>query len=241
MKMAEYMDIVLTRLGSPLLDIEIENEMNKQLEKILKAAFLELRQYIDTVYLQTLNYSSNGIDVSQYKVRAVHFVTRGSITLTNALENTGALLWSPLTSMMNQSINMGYTYSQHGFLQDYVATLQYKQLRNGLAQDLEYTFDAPNNKLYVFQLVPQAPSITMAYNKILGSIEEITDPYWVNLMIRLGLAYAKEVLGRIRSKYKPSSAPFELDGETLLSEARDELAEIRTILQENDNIFIPMN
>lgn len=241
MLIEEYKDIILTRLGSPLLDIEVESENNKQVEKIIKSAFYELKEYIDTPYYQTIPFSSNGMDVSSYNVRAVLFVTRANINLVNALENTGALLWSPLTTMMNQSINMGYQQSQHGFMQDYAATLQYRQLRNTLAKDLEYTFD-PNRKiLYVFQLIPQAASITMVYNKILNNIEEIEDPYWQNLLIRLSLAYTKEVIGRIRSKYKPSSAPYELDGETLIGEAREELQEIRNFLNENNNTFIPMD
>ena len=241
MKIAEYNEQVLTRLGSPLLDIELETEGNKVLDKIIKSAFFELREYIDTPYIQTLPYSASGMDVSQYKVRAILYVTRGNITLTNAMENTGALLWSPLSTMMNQTVNMGYRYSQVNFMQDYVATLQFKQLRNGLNQDLEHMYDPGRKKLFVFQQIPQAATVTMVYNKILTDVEEIEDPYWQNILLKLSIALSKEVLGRIRSKYKPNSDPFEMDGDTLLSEAREELSEIREMLQQNNNLFIPAN
>ena len=83
--------------------------------------------------------------------------------------------------------------------------------------------------------------ITVVYNKNLVNVEEIQDDYWVNYLIRLSLAYTKETLGRIRSKYKMTSAPYELDGDTLLSEAQSELTELRQFLQDNDNLFMPID
>ena len=243
MKLCEYKDYILTMLGAPLLDVEIDIDENKVMDKVIKAAFLELREYIDTPFYQTIASSSSnsGIDVSKYNVRAILYVTRGDINFMNASENTEALLWSPLTTMMTQTINYGYnnTYSQSDFLQDYMASLRYRQLRNTLNQDLDFTYDSVNKKLYVFQQIPIADTITMVYNKYFEDVEEIKDPYWVNLMLRLSTAYAKMIVGRIRSKYTMASAPYTLDGNTLLSEAQSELAEIRAFLNENNNIFIP--
>src|SRR5574344_587137 len=100
MKLCEYKDYILTMLGAPLLDVEIDIDENKVMDKVIKAAFLELREYIDTPFYQTIASSSSnsGIDVSKYNVRAILYVTRGDINFMNASENTEALLWSPLTT-----------------------------------------------------------------------------------------------------------------------------------------------
>ena len=60
-------------------------------------------------------------------------------------------------------------------------------------------------------------------------------------MIRLGMAYVKQTLGRIRSKYRMTAAPYELDGDTLLNEAQSELSEIREFLRSNDNLIFPID
>lgn len=246
MKLEDYKSYIETMLGAPIIDLETclaEGFM----EKIIKAAFLELRDYIDTPYYKTVAYpgtdSANKtcIDLSEESVRAILYVTRGTISFQNASANTDALLWSPLTTMMTQSFNMGYynNYSTLNFLQDYAASLRYRQLRNSLNQDLDFTYDAVEKKLYLYQQVPTSTMITIVYNKEYTDIEEIQDSFWINLMLRLATAYTKQVLGRIRGKYKMASAPYELDADTLLAEASNEISEIRAFLNENNNIFIP--
>lgn len=241
MTIDDYKNNIEVMLGAPLLDIEVSD----QLDKIIKCAFLEIKEFIDTPHYQTIPVPStsivSGFDMSSYKVRAILYVMRGTIQWMNATENTDALLWSPLTSLMSQSINMGpnKTYSQMDFLKDFNASLRYRQLRNTLNQDLDFTYDAVEQKLYLWQQIPQCSAITIVFNKRYESVEEIQDPFWINLMQRMALAYTKQVLGRIRGKYKMASAPYELDADTLLQEAASELSEIRAFLTENNNIFIP--
>lgn len=242
MTIDEYKDVIMTKLGAPLMDIEIEMDGNEVLDKVINAAFLELRNYIDTPYFQTFTATNGAIDVSEYNVKAILYVMRGEINYRNVTNDTSALLWSPLTSFYTQSANMGYSlYSQLNYLQDYMSTLYYRQMRNTLNQDCDYQYDAVNQKLYIFQQYPTSSTITMVYNKYYNSAEEIIEPYWQQLMIRLATAYAKEVLGRIRGKYTPTSSPYSLDADTLLSEAQAELTEIRTFLQDNDNLFLPID
>jgi len=61
------------------------------------------------------------------------------------------------------------------------------------------------------------------------------------LLKRLALAYTKEVLGRIRSKYKLNSSTYSLDGDTLLSEASNELSAIREYLDKNSDMVLPID
>lgn len=51
----------------------------------------------------------------------------------------------------------------------------------------------------------------------------------------------KESLGRARSKYELADAPYTLDGDQLLSEAQSELAEIRQFLNDNNEMFFPID
>lgn len=242
-------------MGAPLLDIEVEsngiptltknapNTINSYnfLSDVINSAFLELKEYIDTPHYKTVPYANN-INLSSYNVRTVLYVMRGSLDATTASQNTDALLFSPLTTMMTQTTNMGYSsYSSSNLIQNYASSLLYKQMRNTLNQDLDFTYDRNTKLLYIFQQVPRSDSITIAYHKDYKDVSEIEDPYWVNWMLRIGLAYTKEVVGRIRSKYKLNSAPYELDGEALLSESQTELSEIRQFLSDNNNVFLPMD
>lgn len=249
MKIENYVDQIKLMLGSPVLEIEIEGK----LKDIVKLAFNELKLYIDTPHYDTLKVNvdneslfRSGYDVSEYKVRAVLFVARGKISLISSNDSSDALLWSPLSITLNQnwnySYNYGYSkspYSQLNLLKGYTTSQLYQQLRNSLQADLDFTFDAYNQKLYLYQQIPNSDQITMVYNKEYDSVEEIKDPFWSNLLFRLALAYSKQILGRIRGKYRMASAPYELDADTLLSEASSELDEIRQFLTENNNIFIP--
>lgn len=233
-------------LGAPILEVEV----SEQIEKIIAIAFREINQYIDTPNYTTISTSGtlnkSGYDLSEYNVRAVLYVARGSISLINSDDSTNSLLWSPLSITMNQNYNYNYgygpqtaQYSQLNLLKGYTTSMIYQQLRNTLQQDLDFTYDYENKKLYLYQQMPLTEQVTIVYNKEYNSVEDIKDPFWINLLFRLSLAYVKQVLGRVRSKYRMTSAPYELDGDTLLNEASTELSEIHAFLSENNNVFIP--
>ena len=88
---------------------------------------------------------------------------------------------------------------------------------------------------------PYDNQITIAYVPDYQSVEEITEVYWVDIILKLSTAYAKQVLGRIRSKYSLNSAQYSLDGETLLNEAKEEITEITTYLRSNVDLAFPID
>lgn len=63
-------------------------------------------------------------------------------------------------------------------------------------------------------------------------IEELKDERASTWIEAYTLALSKEVCGRIRSKFKSSNVPVELDGETLLSEAQTEKQTLEAELQD---------
>ena len=251
MVLNQYKENIMTRLGAPLLDIEVEQfgmptgltgvptgDYNF-LDKIIEAAFTEIKEYVDTVYYKTVvaPAPNRKLDLSSEGIRAIVSIFRGQYDLTTAPENVDAMLFSPLTAYQTQSASIGFPpWGHKALLHNYSTSLQYKQLRNQLAQDLDFTYDAINKELYVFQQIPAGSFLTLVYYPDYTDVSQITDSYWQNLLLRLALGFTKETLGRIRGKYRLASAPYEMDYDQLLSEAATEIAEVRNYLIDNNDI-----
>lgn len=250
MTLEEYSQNILRRLGDPFVDVDIQyagvpNEEGNTVNMVpllINDAFQELKSYIDEVYYLTVPGTTSKIDLTDYNVRTIAYVMRGTINSITAPESIDGLLFSPIALMTTQSQLMGFNpYSTRGYVLDYASSLQYRQLRNTISPDLDFTYDYPNHILYIYQQIPTSPTLTIAYNKEYSDVSDIKDPFWINWMIRLGLAYVKESLGRARSKYELADAPYTLDGDQLLSEAQSELAEIRQFLNDNNEMFFPID
>ena len=110
------------------------------------------------------------------------------------------------------------------------------QVRNTLSTDLDWQYDEAEEKLYLYAQYPLPTSITIQYIPEFKDVSEVYTPYWISYLKRLSVAYTKETEGRIRSKYTLNSGTYNLDGNTLLSEATSELQQIRTELNENINL-----
>ena len=82
---------------------------------------------------------------------------------------------------------------------------------------------------------------TIQYLPDYKDVEEITEVFWMDIILRLATAYAKQVLGRIRSKYTLNSSAYSLDGEAMLSEANTEIQEIRQFLLSNQDLAFPID
>lgn len=235
---AEYMDRIKRSLGWPVLEIELPD---KDIEELIKNAFFELKPYIDTPFFKTFTISGSTLNLKGENVKAILYVMRGKYNTVSAQMNSDALLFNPLNTLLTQYTNINGGYSTQTLMSGYTTNLLYQQIRNTLNQDLDYHYDPNTEILYLYQQVPTSSEITLVYNKVLKDIKEIQDDYWVNHMLKLSMAYVKLVIGRIRSKYTPVSAPYELDGDTLVQEAQQELQEIRQFLRDNDNLFIPLD
>ena len=125
-------------------------------------------------------------------------------------------------------------------LQDYVMNyLSYNtllQLRNTTSTDLAFREDKSENKLYINTCYDAPVNITIEYIPEYKSVEEIDDPYWIDVLIRLSVATTKIILGGIRNKYTQNNSNWSLDGERLLTEGNEELKELRERLRLNDQL-----
>ena len=61
------------------------------------------------------------------------------------------------------------------------------------------------------------------------------------MLMRLAVALTKVTVGRIRSRYTQSNALWQGDGDTILSEGKEELNNLREMLLQNSELTYPID
>ena len=213
-----------SQLGAQVLDLELTPEHIKQ---IVEQAFNEIVHYMTDIYSITVPYAQC-IDLKKYHIDNVESVWRAQDSITTGIPFAmPSIGYSNVTGVYN--------------LQNYANAMLVKRNLNIIATDMEFVWDKPNRKLFVYAN-PNAPTqITINFKPEYFSVEDIREQYWETQLRRLALGMCKVVLGRIRSKYTSSSAKFQLDGNTLLAEGNAEIQEVRQRLDANKDIFTVLN
>lgn len=215
----KYCNYIKLQLGGSVVSLAIE----KDLPFIVEMAFEELKNYINTVHSITCNYTPT-INLDGLNVASVRSVLRGQI---NNSTITG----------MDTNLFIYQTQGQYGINQWAMDQITYNlllnQVKNTLSTDMDFKHDKVNEKLYLSVQNPIPISVTINYLKDYQDVNEIVAPHWITYLKRLSLAMAKETEGRIRSKYTPTAATYQLDGDKLMSEAQAELTQIRSELNSN--------
>ena len=117
-----------------------------------------------------------------------------------------------------------------------------RQIMNTLSTDLAFKEDKSGRKLYVNYSTGDNPgSIAIEYIPRLDSADDVVGDFWVEILCRLSLAYAKIALGRIRTRYTQTNALWTQDGETLLNEGKEELSALRERLNTRSNYMYPVD
>lgn len=230
MTLAEYVEEINFSLGGSVLDIEIE----KDLDKCVNRAFREVKRYITTPAYMTVPFgvSTNGvgatIDLSDKNVYSVVNVMRPNS-------------YNSLSMNTLDVFGLNQTYSAVTDVNSYINRMLRLQELNTISTDLDFIWDAHNKKLSVTMNPPFTNAITIQYIPDYKDVEEITEIFWVDIILKLATAYAKQVIGRIRGKYTLNSSQYSLDGEQLLSEANTEIQEIQTYLRSNVDLVFPID
>lgn len=221
----DYIKYILLQLGSSVLEIEASEDVGN----VVDIAFTELKGYITDAETITIPYS-NVIDVSDLNINNIIYIMRDrNATSPGGLQDI-MYIYSRLGSLGSK-----YTMS------DYARSMLVQANKSAISTDLDFNFDKRNDKLYVYAQQPYPNNITLVYTREYTNVSEIIEPYWQNLLKRLSLALMKEVLGRIRGKYTLNSATYSLDADKLLAEAQAELTEIRTYLNNNSDMLLPID
>lgn len=225
--MSEYVDDIDFNLGGGVLEVEIKGSLPKCVNK----AFRELKRYFTTPRYKTLPFTQNTIDCSELGVYAVINVMRSApIYGTNIGDLTGLDVFSTAASALS-AINT----------EAYEIVLQKIQLRNTMATDLDFIWE-PETKMLHISVNPPFPNfITLNYIPDYKEVEEVTEPFWEDFILKLATAYAKITLGHIYSKYTVKSSQYELNGQALLDEGIKERDEILTYIRENVDTILPID
>lgn len=230
MTLAEYVDEINFSLGGSVLDVEIE----KDLPRCVNRAFREVKRYVTTPAYMTVPFgvSTNGVgatlDLSDKNVYSVVNVMRPNS-------------YNSLSMNTLDVFGLNQTYSAITNVNDYLNRMLRLQEINTISTDLDFIWDAHTKKLSVTMNPPFTNMITIQYIPDYKDVEEITEVFWVDIILKLATAYAKQVIGRIRSKYTLNSSQYSLDGEQLLSEANTEIQEILTYLRTNVDLVFPID
>ena len=223
-KMKSIVLYIENQLGGQVLDLELKPE---DIKLIVEQAFEEIKHYMTDTYTVTVPYAQC-IDLKKYNIDNVESVMRCQDSIL-----TGIPFQMPAMDLMN--ITGMYN------LENYTNALLIKRNLNLLATDLDFMWDKPNKKLYVYAN-PNIPShITINFKPEYFSVEDIREGHWETQLRKLALGMCKVILGRIRSKYTSNSAKYQLDGNTLLSEGNAEIQAVRQFLDENKDVFTVLN
>lgn len=226
MKMSEYVDDIAFQLGGGILTVEIE----PQLPKCVNKAFRELKRYFTTPNYKTIPYS-NTIDCSEMKVYAIINVMRANpIYGTNIGDLTGLDVFSTAASAMS-AVNT----------EAYETVLQKIQIRNTMSTDLDFIWEPNTKKLHLNVNPPFPTFVTINYIPEYDNVEQITEPFWEDFILKLATAYAKIVLGRIYTKYQVKSSQYEMNGQAYLDEGNKERDEIINYVRENVDNILPID
>ena len=223
-KMKSIVLYIENQLGGQVLDLELKPE---DIKLIVEQAFEEIKHYMTDTYTVTVPYAQC-IVLKKYNIDNVESVMRCQDSIL-----TGIPFQMPAMDLMN--ITGMYN------LENYTNALLIKRNLNLLATDLDFMWDKPNKKLYVYAN-PNIPShITINFKPEYFSVEDIREGHWETQLRKLALGMCKVILGRIRSKYTSNSAKYQLDGNTLLSEGNAEIQAVRQFLDENKDVFTVLN
>lgn len=223
-KMKQIVKYIENNLGGQVLDLELTPE---NIKEIVEQAFEEIKHYMTDLYTVTVPYAQC-INLKKYNVDSVESVMRGQDSIL-----TGMPFQMPAMNLMN--ITGIYN------LEDYTNALIIKRNLNTLATDMDFYWDKPNRKLYVYANPNIPTAVTINFKPEYFSVADIRESFWETQLRKLALGMCKIVIGRIRSKYTSSSAKFQLDGPTLLSEGNTEVQQVRDFLQNNKDIFTVLN
>ena len=223
-KMKQIVKYIESQLGGQVLDLELTPE---NIKEIVEQAFEEIKHYMTDLYTITVPYAQC-IDLKKYNIDSVESVMRGQDSIL-----TGMPFQMPAMNLMN--ITGIYN------LEDYTNALIIKRNLNILATDMDFYWDKPNRKLYVYANPNIPTQVTINFKPEYYSVADIRESFWETQLKKLALGMCKIVIGRIRSKYTSNSTKFQLDGPTILAKGTSEVQQEREFLQNNKDIFTVLN
>lgn len=232
MQMQAYIDAIKLQLTGGVLELELDDAT---LMKIVNQALIEIQRYIDTTVLETIPFK-NCIDLNPRKINAVVRIYRAE-GFVNTTDSSDSSVQDPMLVQQWQLLaGNGNVLSMADYALNYSAWSTSLQIRNTLSTDLAFRYDKVTNKLYINVSSGVPTYITIEYVPRFDSVDQITTDYWIDILLRLSTALTKIAVGRVRTRYTQSNALWTQDGETILTEGKEELNAIREHLLANTQL-----
>lgn len=240
MEMSYYVDNIKLMTTGDLLKIEIPDET---IEKAINMALQELNRYYNVSQFVAIGRNGSCVDLAKVEEdNKVEINYVANVFRTNALSSTNDNTTSSVDPVYaSYWTQTGSYYMSTNKMYDYVAYNIMNQLQNTSSTDLRFTEDQVNKKLYVNLASNESTDLTIEFVPVLKTVEQVSGNYWIDILNRLGLAYLKIILGRIRTRYTQSNALWTQDGDNLLNEGKEELNALRERLQQKANVTYPMD
>ncbi len=246
MHIDDFRDEIKLKLTGDILESELDDDT---LNKIIKSALRELQRYINHTKLITIPYKpcidlSNEEDTNNVKidVNSVVMVYRTEdLAGTTSGEGDGGTSDPMQVAQWQLLSGMGNIMYFQDAVYNYGAWTTLQQIRNTSSTDLAFRFDKDSSKLYINVPNGTPSNITLEYVPIIHNVDEIKSPYWIDMLVRLSVALTKVTVGRIRTRYTQSNALWQSDGDTILSEGKEELNSLREMLLQNSELTYPID
>lgn len=218
MDIQEYRAEIKDKLTGGVLECELEDAV---IDRLINSALREIRRYVDLTKVITIPYKAC-LDLSEYNVISVARVYRAESYNGNNTQSASdfyttdpmnATQWQLMTAPANITNITSYAYN-------FAAYNSLLQVRNSTSTDLSYFYDDNQQKLYVNTSSGMPGRITIEYVPFTLDVSEIKSPFWVDLLLRLSLAIAKETLGTVYSRYTQGNALWGINGTQMLEDGK---------------------
>lgn len=193
--------------ASNILRLEVTEE---DISSLIDIAFEKARPFtVDSTEI-TLPYS-NKIDLSPYNIEEVVKIQAASQLAMSASAGTDELMFD----------FQAYTVGKLDTM---------TMVRRSVTPDINIPFTYLSDKHLLFVSPGWTDGGITIYGTRTIPLGELKDDRVKQWIYSYALALTKQVVGRIRSKAKSTNVPIELDGDTLLNEAQQELQDLETKL-----------
>lgn len=235
MTVDEIVDQVSFMLGIP----SNENVESLDLRRAVLIAFREAKRYMRSSTIKTVAYARR---IDLVKVGIITTMIRGVYPAYPKLGLNLSNVESGNVFQLAAAVNAGAMLnSTTGNLDPIINQVAMAQAANVLSTDWTWSYDQPNQALYITCKAPRPGQVTIDYVPDYQDVSEVKSKAWQDIIVQLSEAYAKLALGRSRSKYTIQGSNVSLDGEILLNEANTQLESLREKMESKSNRLVAID
>lgn len=237
-------DDVMIELGYPVISLYItQTQINQMIDfAVRKCAHKATPKFLSTFY------ASGCVDVSGYDMEAVSAVYKGDISssgsgVSDGVEGcsncgTDGALGCNVCDKLCQYRGYSNNLLRGDWNNEMYDMLAWQNARSQMQSLMlfDWYLDYTAQKLYLDNF---SGLITVEYTKSHITAEDLShDTAWFSWIRDYTLALCKVIEGRIRNKFKVSSAPFEIEADELIQEGNQEKENLEQQLTENIGFYM---